>query len=158
MFLRTLAVALAALAYAPVAAAFAEDLIDGPRIPIDAPKPIAWPIGDPKDYETKVPFTVKWALRLFHFETLADLQRAAGSKGVISERAADRISMHWRSNPPGDGLGYMLAVVAPTGEIGVSILTVDNIGVELNNRGALMCDKCNPRIEFHGEPFSWNAK
>lgn len=40
-----------------------------------------WPPEDPNDYTTTVDFTEEWAKSLYGFQTLADLQEAAGSKG-----------------------------------------------------------------------------
>ena len=88
-----------------------------------------WPPVDPNQYVTSVPFTVKWAKRLRGFRTLADLQRAAGSRGTISDQSLEgkhpNVLFHWRSEPQ-KGIGYMLATVYRDGGIGVSVLTIDN--------------------------------
>lgn len=113
----------------------------------------AWPLSDPNKYETGVPFTLKWAKSLRGFHTLADLQRAAGSAGTISERnlrgADPTINFHWRSQPSNfEGVGYMLATIRPNGRIAVSISTLDEIEITLNNEGAFVCDKCQPPIDM----------
>ena len=48
-----------------------------------------WPPSDPDERVTKTDFTVAWALKLAGFKTLVQLQKAAGSKGTITENHAD---------------------------------------------------------------------
>ena len=121
--------------------------------------PSMWPPEDPKEYITKVDFTVSWAKRLKGFKTLDDLQSAAGTKGTISERKLnDRlpsVSYHWRSEPTNGRVGYMLATLYQDRGIGVSILTDENIEIVLNNFGAFICDRCSPPIDIEGETPSW---
>jgi len=112
-----------------------------------------WPPSDPNKYETAVPFTVKWAKSLRGFHTLADLQRAAGSGGIISDRNLrgpdPTVDFHWRSEPPNlEGVGYMLETVRPNGRIAVSISTLDDIEIIMNNEGAFVCDKCQPPLDI----------
>jgi hypothetical protein len=123
-------------------------------------KAAGWPPVDPKDYTTKTDFTVSWAKKLRGFKTLADLQRAAGSKGTISEIHLEgenqSVSFHWRSEPKNSSrLGYMLAVVRPDGSIGVGVLTDENIEVVVNTFGGFICDKCDPPIEIIGSEPTW---
>jgi hypothetical protein len=118
-----------------------------------------WPPDDPGQYVTKVDFTVEWAKKLSGFKTLADLQRAAGTKGMISERHLDNehpsVSYHWRSEPNAARIGYMLATVYQDGGVGVSILTDEDIEIVVNNFGAFICDKCSPPIDKRGAEPSW---
>jgi hypothetical protein len=112
-----------------------------------------WPPADPDEHETAVAFTVTWAKHLRGFRTLADLQRAAGSKGTISSRNLEggdpTVTYHWRSEPPDiDGVGYMLATVRQNGNVGVGIMTVDNVSITLSNKGGFICDKCKPPIDI----------
>lgn len=122
--------------------------------------PSNWPPQDPGQYVTKVDFTLAWAKKLKGLKTLADLQRVAGSKGTISERKLDgdhpSVSFHWRSEPSGSRVGYMLATVYEDGGIGVSVLTDENASVIVNNFGAFICEKCNPPIDIRGEEPSWS--
>lgn len=118
-----------------------------------------WPPTDPREYTTKTDFTLAWAKRLRGFHSLAELQRAAGSKGTISSRALEGndpyVAYHWRSEPPNkDNVGYMLATVRPNGQIGVSIMTTNNEDVTLNSQGAFVCDKCKPPISI--TPPGWD--
>jgi hypothetical protein len=121
-----------------------------------------WPPADPADYTTQTDFTIAWAKKLQGFKTLADLQRAAGSKGVISDRKYERdanhpkVSFHWRSQPKGHRLGYMLAEVYQDGGIGVGILTDENVSIVVNNFGWFICDKCDPPIDIQGSEPSWS--
>ena len=118
-----------------------------------------WPPADPGDYNTKTDFTVAWAKKLRGFQTLADLQRIAGSKGVISDRKHERdadhpsVSFHWRSMP---NVGYMVATVYQDGGIGVGVMTVDDVSIVVNNFGAFVCDKCDPPIDIRGAEPSWS--
>jgi hypothetical protein len=118
-----------------------------------------WPPQDPGEYVTRTDFTVAWAKKLLGFGSLTDLQLAAGSKGTISERKLTgdhpHVSFHWRSEPKNHRIGYMLAVVYPDGNIGVSILTGENIDIVLNTFGAFICDKCTPPIEIRSTKPSW---
>jgi hypothetical protein len=119
-----------------------------------------WPPNDPAQYVTKTDFTVAWAKRLHGLQSLAQLQRAAGSKGTISARELDgddpTVTFHWRSEPPNSGrIGYMVANVRPNGSVGVSVLTDEGVNVTVNTYGALICDKCKPPIEILGEEPPW---
>ena len=110
-----------------------------------------WPPSDPGEYVTKTNFSLAWAKHLRGFHTLADLQKAAGSKGTISSRSLEGddpyVAYHWRSEPPRvDDVGYMLATVRPNGQIGVSIMTTSDQNVTMNTKGAFMCDECKPHI------------
>jgi hypothetical protein len=91
-----------------------------------------WPPADPGDYTTKTDFTIAWAKKLRGFQTLADLQQAAGSKGVISDRKHELDSDHPR------------------------ILTDENVSIIVNNFGSFICDKCDPPIEIIGAEPSWS--
>jgi len=110
----------------------------------DAPSP------GPGDYATTTDFTLDWARRLRGFRSIWELQQAAGSKGVVSDRqmAGDDpyISYHWRSEPPETGaIGYMLATLRPDGRINVSIMTTQNEEVVLDNRGGFELRKPDTR-------------
>jgi hypothetical protein len=99
-----------------------------------------WPPTDPQAYSTEVNFTLPWAKRLEGFKTLADLQRAAKTKGKISESSLQGddpyVAFHWRSEPPDvPEVGYMLATVRPNGKINVSVLTTDKHEVIADNSG-----------------------
>jgi hypothetical protein len=112
-----------------------------------------WPPADPGQYVTEKDFTLSWAKSLRGFHTLAELQKAAGSKGKISGRSLEgndpTVEFHWRSEPTKKAsVGYMLATVRPNGQIDVSILTTNNEEVILNTKGAFVCDKCNPPISI----------
>jgi hypothetical protein len=121
-----------------------------------------WPPADPGDYTTQTDFTVAWAKKLRDFQTLADLQRAAGSKGIISDRKHEldadhpKVSFHWRSQPRGSRVGYMVAAVYRDGGIGVDILTDENVSIVVNNFGWFICDKCDPPIDIQGAEPSWS--
>ena len=119
-----------------------------------------WPPSDPKEYVTKTDFTIAWAKKLAGFRTLSQLQRAAGSRGTISERklAGDDpyVSFHWRSEPPNnDRIGYMVAIVRPDGSVGAEVVTDEVVSITVNTLGALICDKCSPPIEIQGLDPSW---
>jgi hypothetical protein len=119
-----------------------------------------FPTCDPGQYVTKLDFTVAWAKKLKGFKTLDDLQRAAGTKGTISERNLESehpsVSYHWRSEPPGSGrIGYMLATVYRDGGIGVEILTYEDVEIVVDNCGAFICDRCSPPISIEGAEPSW---
>lgn len=126
---------------------------------VSSASPSKWPPQDPGQYVTKVDFTLAWAKKLKGFKTLADLQRVAGSKGMISEHKLDAdhpsVAFHWRSEPNGSRVGYMLATVYQDGGIGVSVLTGENATVIVNNFGAFICEKCNPPIDIRGDEPSW---
>jgi hypothetical protein len=119
-----------------------------------------WPPIDPKQYVTKVDFTENWAKRLDGFQTLQDLQRAAGTRGTISDWALDdpkpHVAYHWRSEPKNGRIGYMLATVYKDGGIGVGVMTDEHIEIVLNNFGSFICDKCSPPIEKKGAEPSWS--
>lgn len=121
---------------------------------------INWPPVDPKQYVTKVDFTEGWAKRLDGFQTLQDLQHAAGTNGTISEWALDdpkpHVSYHWRSQPKNGRVGYMLASVYKDGGIGVGIVTDERIEIIVNNFGAFMCIRCSPPIKREGAEPSWS--
>jgi hypothetical protein len=93
------------------------------------------------------------------FHTLADLQRAAGTKGTISERNLEgehpSVSYHWRGQPRNGRIGYLLATVYRDGGIGASILTDEDIDIVANNFGAFICEKCSPPIDIEGAEPSW---
>jgi len=104
----------------------------------------------PKDYTTTTDFTLDWARRLRGFRSIGDLQQAAGSKGVVSDRHLDGddpyIAYHWRSEPPETGaIGYMLATLRPDDRINVSIMTTQNEEVILDNRGGFAVEPESPR-------------
>jgi|SRR6266403_1682783 len=119
-----------------------------------------WPPADPAEYITRTDFTITWAKKLRGFKTLADLQRAAGSKGTISERKLEgdhpSVSFHWRSQPKNGRIGYMLMTVYSDGGIGGGILTDENIDLIVNNFGAFICEKCDPPIDIRGAEPSWS--
>ena len=102
-----------------------------------------WNPVDPDQYDTKVDFSVAWARRLRGFSGLDDVQRAAKAKGKITERQLNdddpSVSYHFRANN-GRHLSYMLVTVRKSGFFGVSILTDDDTGIVLNNRGGFNCD------------------
>ncbi|MBX6316164.1 MAG: hypothetical protein IRY99_25125 [Isosphaeraceae bacterium] len=104
-----------------------------------------WPPVDPGEYTTKTDFSMAWAKRLRGFQSLADLQRAAGSKGAISERSLDgpepHVTYHWRSEPTRKGgVGYMIATVRPDGRANVDVITTDSEEVILDNRGTFISE------------------
>jgi hypothetical protein len=119
-----------------------------------------WPPVDPGDYNTKTNFTIAWAKKLQGFKTLEDLQRAAGSKGTISDRKNEldskhpAVVFHWRSLPLG---GYMVATVYQDGGIGVGVMTVDEVNIVVNNFGTFICDECDPPIKIIGAEPSWSG-
>jgi hypothetical protein len=121
-----------------------------------------WPPADPDEQVTRTPFSVEWAKALRGFKTLADLQKAAGTKGHISERVLDdpdhpSVSFHWRSQPTDQGrAGWMLATVYADGGIGVGVITNDDLDVTVNNFGAFICEKCNPPVNDLGRTPSWS--
>lgn len=105
-----------------------------------------WPPTDPKEYSTETNFTLSWAKRLRGFKTLTDLQRAAKSKGTISEQSLESaepfVRYHWRSAPlQDDEIGYMLATVLKNGTITVEILTTDKHQVTISNSGAFTIER-----------------
>lgn len=120
-----------------------------------------WPPADPDEMLTQRPFTVEWAEKLRGFKTLADLQRAAGTKGHISERSLSdpdhpSVRFHWRSQPTSDGpAGWMLATVYADGGIGVGVITNDGRDITVNNFGAFICEKCSPTVNVIGRTPSW---
>jgi hypothetical protein len=120
-----------------------------------------WPPADPDDHVTRTEFTVAWAKQLRGFKTLADLQRAAGSRGRISARNLGdprhpSVSFHWKSEPfEGARVGWMLATVNADGGIGAEIITSDKLDITVNNFGAFICGKCRPPIEAMGRRPSW---
>ena len=121
-----------------------------------------WPPADPDEEVTQLPFTVEWARTLRGFKTLADLQRAAGTKGHISERDLSdhrhpSVSFHWRSQPTSGGpAGWMLATVYADGGIGVTITTIDGLDITVNNFGAFLCGGCAPPENDLGRKPSWS--
>jgi len=118
-----------------------------------------WPPDDPGKYVTKVDFTVAWAKKLKGFHTLDELQRAAGTKGTISERSLEgehpSVRYHWRSEPKNGRVGYMVATVYRDGGIGVGIMTDENIEIIVNNFEAFICERCSPPIDIRGAEPSW---
>jgi len=103
-----------------------------------------------KEYTTKTDFTLDWARRLRGFRSIAELQEAAGAKGVVSDRHMEGpdpyITYHWRSEPPETGaIGYMLATFRPDGRINVSIMTTQNEEVVLDNRGGFAVEPAGTR-------------
>jgi hypothetical protein len=107
--------------------------------------------GDPRD--TGVAFTIAWAKHLADFRTLTDLQRAAGGNGSCVDFPGDDgetwKECRWRSIPMQvQGVGYMVATIRPNGRIGVSVSTVENALIVINNKGAFVCDDCKPRIDI----------
>lgn len=118
-----------------------------------------WSPDDPGKYVTKVDFTVAWAKKLKEFHTLEELQRAAGTKGTISERSLEgehpSVRYHWRSEPKNGRVGYMVATVYRDGGIGVGIMTDEDIEIIVNNFGAFICERCSPPIDIRGAEPSW---
>ena len=120
-----------------------------------------WPPADPDEEVTQAPFTVEWAKTLRGFKTLADLQRAAGARGRISERDLSdhghpSVGFHWRSQPTAGGpSGWMLATVFADGGIGVTVTTIDRVDVTVNNFGAFICGQCTPPENVPGHKPSW---
>jgi len=119
-----------------------------------------WPPIDPNQEVTKTDFTVAWALKLAGFKTLAELQKAAGSKGKITENHADdesgpRVSYHWRSHPANGRVGFMLMTVRRNGDIAGGVMTDEGVEIIINTLGALICEKCSPPIEIKGAPPTW---
>jgi hypothetical protein len=109
-----------------------------------------WPPVDPDEHYTQVAFTVAWAKRLRGFHTLTDLQRAAGAKGKIIGEGPG--GFHWISDPQDGRRGYMRASVSENGDIGVSIVPVEQqtfgLSITLNNKGLFICPICNPPIDI----------
>ncbi len=120
---------------------------------------VEWPPNDPAEYVTKTDFTVAWARRLYGFKSLAQLQKAAGSKGTISDRELigddPNVTFHWRSEPTNNRIGYMVAIVRPDGSVGVQVLTDENVTIIVNTYGALICEKCSPPINIMGVDPPW---
>jgi hypothetical protein len=119
-----------------------------------------WPPKDPDQEVTKTDFTVAWALKLAGFKTLAELQKAAGSKGKITENHADdekdpRVSYHWGSHPSNGRIGFMMMTVRRNGDIAGGVMTDEGVEVIVNTLGALICEKCSPPIEIQGAPPRW---
>ena len=121
-----------------------------------------WPPDDPGEEVTQTLFTVEWAkTTLRGFKTLADLQRAAGTRGRISERdLSDRrhpsVGFHWRSQPTNGGPAvWMLATVFADGGIGVTVTTIDGVDVTVNNFGAFICGRCAPPENVPGHKPWW---
>ncbi len=108
-------------------------------VPPASTRTSAWNPTDPDQERTRVVFNLKFAQKFRAGWTLADLQRAAGSQGKITERHMDgddpTVSYHWISTID----GYLLAVVHPTGEVGAGIVTKDGIQIAFNTRGEFMC-------------------
>jgi hypothetical protein len=121
-----------------------------------------WPPSDPDEEVTQTPFTVEWAKTLRGFKTIADLQKAAGSKGHISERDLSdhhhpSVGFHWRSQPSSGGpAGWMLATIFADGGIGVTITTIDGLDITVNNFGAFICGSCAPPENVVGRKPSWS--
>jgi len=114
-----------------------------------------WPPSDPDERVTKTDFTVAWALKLAGFKTLVQLQKAAGSKGKITENHAEdekdpRVTYLWRSEPGRERVGYMLMTVRRNGDIAGSVMTDQGVEIIVNTFGALICEKCSPPIEIKG--------
>ena len=114
-----------------------------------------WPPSDPDQRVTKTDFTVAWALKLAGFKTLVQLQKAAGSKGKITENHAEdekdpRVTYLWRSEPGRGRVGYMLMTVRRNGDIAGSVMTDQGVEIIVNTLGALICEKCSPPIEIKG--------
>ena len=119
-----------------------------------------WPPSDPDQRLTKTDFTVAWALKLAGFKTLVQLQKAAGSKGKITENHAEdekdpRVTYLWRSEPGRERVGYMLMTVRRNGDIAGSVMTDQGVEIIVNTLGALICEKCSPPIEIKGAPPTW---
>ena len=114
-----------------------------------------WPPSDPDQRVTKTNFTVAWALKLAGFKTLVQLQKAAGSKGKITENHAEdekdpRVTYLWRSEPGRGRVGYMRMTVRRNGEIAGSVVTDEGVEITVSTLGALICEKCSPPIEIKG--------
>ena len=114
-----------------------------------------WPPSDPYQRVTKTNFTVAWALKLAGFKTLVQLQKAAGSKGEITENHAEderdpRVTYFWRSQPGRGRVGYMQMTVRRNGDIASSVMTDGGVEIIVNTHGALICEKCSPPIENKG--------
>ena len=119
-----------------------------------------WPPSDPDQRVTKTNFTVAWALKLAGFKTLVQLQKAAGSKGEITENHAEdekdpRVTYFWRSEPGRGRVGYMRMTVRRNGEIAGSVVTDEGVEITVSTLGALICEKCSPPIEIKGAPPTW---
>ncbi len=116
-----------------------------------------WDLADPDEERTTVPFTLAFAKKLRTARTLEDVQRLAGSKGKITERAApDQVGFHWISDSGSTFPGYMLLEYHRDGNFGLSLLPVDVQGdVIVNSYGAFSCDKCKPPIDICGQRPSW---
>lgn len=120
-----------------------------------------WPPDDPQEGVTSVDFTIEWAISLSGFMTLEDIQRAAGSRGRISERPRTpdgSYTFHWRSQPENGRVGYAVFRLYEDGGIGGSVLTDEGAQIIVNNFGALICDKCSPPINRVGRTPSWADK
>src|SRR3974390_1922439 len=101
-----------------------------------------WPLKDPDQEITKTDFTVAWALKLAGFKTLAQLQKAAGSGGKITENHAQdeknqRVSFHWRIHAANGDIGSMLMSVSRDGVIEGSVMTDEGVEIIINTLGAL---------------------
>jgi hypothetical protein len=119
-----------------------------------------WPPIDPDEETTRTEFTAAWAKRLDGFKSLAELQKAAGSKGKITERdngsGNPYASYHWINKPTnGRPDSFILARQYADGSVGVGILTSDVGQIVLNTYGAFICDRCSPPISIKGSDPKW---
>jgi hypothetical protein len=118
-----------------------------------------WPPVDPDQETTTVEFSAAWAQKLRGFQSLSELQRAAGSQGKITERDKGQGNQfavfQWISKPPNGRGGYMIAHEYSDGSIGLGVMTSDVGEIIINTFGAFMCDKCKPPIEVGGARPSW---
>lgn len=126
--------------------------------PVPTVKPMAinvqpWPPLDPNEEVAKVELNSAWAKRLMGFKSLDELQKAAGSKGKITylgsadDPAHPFVSFHWMNiAKPGRPGGFMTAMLAPDGSVGVSVLSTDAGQIVFNTNGGFMCDYCKPPI------------
>jgi hypothetical protein len=116
-----------------------------------------WPPKDPGEYN----FTIEWAKKL-KFKSIEQLQKAAGSKGTISERHLEGdqwVVFHWRSEPKNSvRLGYMTACVWPDGRVRATVLTDEDISIVVTSTGNIVCDRCSPPINSTGEELRWCDK
>ena len=89
--------------------------------------------------DSPVNFSVQFAKHVRKFQSLADLQRAAKSKGDVRGSGGPGTTIHWRYVDDTKS-SYMTAEVSDKGFIGVSILTDKNVEIVFNSRGEWDCE------------------
>jgi len=103
------------------------------------PSAKSWNPSDPDQPYSKVQFSLRFAQKLRGLQTLAEVQKAAGSLGKITDRHLDSddptVTYHW----DGEGPSYLLSIVRPSGWITTTVMTRDDVQITLDNRGTFLC-------------------